>query len=129
MPLRSNAPAKRGLAFAAVAAVSAISRARIEARAPRRGMAGTIPTWPAPPGPRSGDSGGERRFELRLEAALRQRADHALGLGAVAEQDQGRDREHVEPGRGLLVLIDVDGNDVEVVPLGRHLLEDRMNGS
>ena len=41
----------------------------------------------------------ERRLELGLEASLRHRADHALGLGAVAEQDQGRDREDVEPRR------------------------------
>ena len=43
------------------------------------------------------------------------------------EQDQGRDREDFEARRGLLVLVRVDADDGEILALGRHLLEDRVN--
>src|SRR5689334_17528072 len=90
-------------------------------------MHGPYPHRPGFAGPPCWDSGGECRLELGLEAPLWHRPDDALGLGAVTEQDQGGDREHVESARGLLVLVDVDADDVEVVALCRHLLQDRMD--
>ena len=66
---------------------------------------------------------GEDRLEVGLDAGLR-RADDPLGLLAVLEQDHRRNREDLVARGGLLVLVHVDADDLEVVALGVHLLED-----
>ena len=50
-----------------------------------------------------------------------------LGDRPVLEEDHGRDREDFVLSGGLLVLVDVDADDLEVVALGVDLLEDRMD--
>src|SRR5438067_2454971 len=57
----------------------------------------------------------QRRLELCLELSLRVGPDNGLGDLAVAEQDQGRDRHHVELDRGLLVLVDVHLHDLQLL--------------
>src|SRR4051794_31159074 len=69
--------------------------------------------------------GGEGGLELGLDALLGHSALDALGLGAVAEQDHRRDREHLILGRGLLVVIDVELHDPQVATLAGDLLEGR----
>ena len=64
----------------------------------------------------------------RVVVTLGERPDDPLRLGPVAEQDQGRDREHLVAPGGLLVVVDVEADDPQLaVALGRHLLEDRMD--
>src|SRR6478735_1970440 len=75
----------------------------------------------------SGARLGERRLQLGLEAALGHRPDDFLGDRAVLEEDHRRDREHLVLGRGLLVLVDVDADDLEVVALAVDLLQDRVD--
>ena len=58
---------------------------------------------------------------------LRHRADDPLGGLAVLEQDHGRDREDLVLGGGLLVVVDVEADDLQVVALGVDLLEDRVD--
>src|SRR5687767_12204355 len=71
----------------------------------------------------------ERRLELCFEAALRPRTDDALRLRAILEEDQRRDRKHVELRRRLLVVVDVQRDDADIVALVRHLLENRVDHS
>ena len=83
----------------------------------------------APRSPRGPGSAGaalsQRGLELGLELALRVGADDLLGHGAVLEQDQRRDAQDLEGGGGLLVLVDVQLDDLQVGTLGGDLLEDR----
>src|SRR5438477_3743293 len=68
----------------------------------------------------------QRGLQLGLQAALRIGADHGLGRLAVAEQDQRRDRHHVEGDRRVLILVDVQLDHLQLVPaLLRDLLHHR----
>src|SRR6478672_7197586 len=77
--------------------------------------------------PRASGALGERRLQLRLEAPLRHRPDDFLGDRPVLEEQQGRDREHLVLGGGLLVLVDVEAEDGQVLALGVHLLQHRVH--
>ena len=70
---------------------------------------------------------GERRLQLGLEAPLRHRPDDFLGDRPVLEEEQGRDQRTSYCGRGLLVLVDVEADDLQVLALGVDLLEDRVD--
>src|SRR4051794_1913488 len=72
---------------------------------------------------------GERRLELGLEAPLRHRADDFLRDRPVLEEEQGRDRKHLVLSGRLLVLVDVEAEDGQVLPLGVDLLEHRVDDS
>ena len=50
-----------------------------------------------------------------------------FAICAVFEEDHRRDREDFVLGGGLLVLVDVEAEDLEVVALGVDLLEDRVD--
>src|SRR4051812_228246 len=70
--------------------------------------------------------GGERRLELGLEALLRHRADDLGGDLAVLEEDHRRNRQDLEGGGGLLVVVDVELDDLQrVALLAGDLLEHR----
>ena len=73
---------------------------------------------------RGGSRLGQRGLELGLEALLGHRALDPLGLRAVAEEHHGRDREDLVVHRGLLILVDVELDDLQLGALARDLLED-----
>ena len=62
---------------------------------------------------RPGASAGERGLELGLEALLGHAPMTFLATCAVLEEDQRRDREHLELRGGLLVLVDVELDDLQ----------------
>ena len=68
----------------------------------------------------------EGRFELGQKPALRHRSDHLLDHLAVLEQDHGRDREDLVGRSGLLVVVDVEADDLDVITLVIDLFQDRM---
>src|SRR4051812_49908311 len=81
----------------------------------------------APPGAAARLGRGERGLELGLEPLLRVGADDLLGHLAVLEEDHRRDREDLVLRGGLLVLVDVELDDPQVLPLAGDLLEDRAD--
>ena len=60
---------------------------------------------------------GQSGLDLRLEALLRHRADDGLGGLAALEDDHRRDRHDLVLAGGLLVLVDVEADDLDVVAL------------
>ena len=54
-------------------------------------------------------------------------APTTFGDRPVLEEDQGRDREDLVLGGGLLVLVDVDADDPQVLALSVNLLQDRVD--
>ena len=68
-----------------------------------------------------------RRLQLLLQLLLRVRPDDRLDGLAAFEEDQRRDRQHLEVGGRLLVLVDVQLHDPQVGPLGGDLLEHRRD--
>src|SRR4051812_43356274 len=69
----------------------------------------------------------EGRLDLLNEPALRQGADDLVRRLAVLEQDERGDRHHVVTRGGLLVVVDVQLDDAQVLPLLGDLLEARRD--
>src|SRR2546430_10811554 len=79
-------------------------------------------------GPLRGGGPGDVRAELLEELLFRVIPDHAIGLAAVLEQDQRRDRTHPETTRGNGIGVDVEFRDPYLLALlVRYLLEDRSD--
>src|SRR5438128_1751439 len=75
-------------------------------------LRGGCGSWPRPP--KCGSGRREHRPELLLELLLGIGADDRLhGLSAF-EEDHGRDREHLELRRRLLVLVGVELHDAKI---------------
>ena len=73
--------------------------------------------------------GCERAIEDLLDRRAWARTDDAADLAAIADEDEGRCRTHVEALRDRGICIDVDGGEPRVIAiLDGERFEDRREG-
>src|SRR3954470_5520387 len=116
-PCRSEQPTSPTVGANAAARSAAGERSTIVA------MPSSTPCSTAGPPRGAGTALGQGGLELGFEALLGHGADDLLRDLAVTEQDQRRDRQHLELRRRLRVVVDVQLDDLEVRAFAGDLLE------